>query len=427
MRPLELSRFCAVLLACAPAGAQNQAKDFPIAPVVAQAPVPKTYFAINLAGAAWSHPWPTLDAPEVRLFDSAWYHLEPARGAWDFAHLDADVARAQQHHARLDLILESPPTWASARPAEANPYPWQPAGSRAEARDLADWEQYVRTTATRYRGKVFTYELWNEPNQKDSFSGAVPALVALSQAAYRVLKQVDPRITVISPSPAPSKGVEYLGGFLAAGGGAAFDVLGFHLYDNLSDPAIHPEGVIGTAKALHALLAAQNLASKPVWDTESGYYIHTAPGASSQIAKYPAGIHVLDQDEAAAAVARSYLAGWAAGIGRFYWYGWAEPQYALVDDGGNRPKAATTAYTAVERWMVGARVQTLARSADDVWTMSLLSPENKPEHIVWTSAGTRAFAVPENWRASRVEDLAGKITAAGTAPLTLGPMPVLLR
>ncbi len=426
MRLLNVGCFLA-FAACALAGAQNQAKDFPVDPSAAQTPVPRSYFAINLAGAAWNHPWPTLDAPEIRLFDAAWYHLEPTKGVWDFAHLDADVARAQEHHSGLDLVLESSPSWASARPTETNPYPWQPPGSRAEARDLEDWKQYVRTVATRYRGKVLTYELWNEPNQKDSYSGDLPALAAMSQAAYRVLKQVDPKITVISPSPAPSKGVEYLGSFITAGGGTAFDVLGFHFYDNLSDPTIHPEGVLGTAKALHALLAANGMEAKPVWDTESGYYIHSAPQAAAQIANYPGGIHVLNQDEAAAAVARSYLAGWAAGIERFYWYGWAEPQYALVDDGGTRPKPATAAYGTVERWMLGTRVESLARSADNIWTMTLVAKDKKIEHILWTSTGTAAFTVPDGWRASKLEDLSGKGASLGTAPIAVGPMPVLLR
>ncbi len=406
---------------------QALAKDFAIDATALDTPVPKSYFAINLAGAAWKHPWPALDTPEVRIFDSAWYHLEPQKGTWDFMHLDADVKTAQEHHADLDLVLESPPTWASARPNEGNPYPWQPSGSRAEAHDLADWEQYVRTVATRYRGKIFTYELWNEPNQQDSYSGDISQMVALSQAAYRVLKKVDPHITVISPSPAPSKGIEYLGSFITQGGGAAFDVLGFHFYDNLSDPHTHPESVLGMARALHALLATNGIASKPVWNTESGYYIHSDPSASAQITSYPSGIHVLAQDEAAGAVARSYLAGWSAGIGRFYWYAWAEPQYALVDDDGTHPKPATLAYTTVEHWLTGTRYQSLTRSATNVWTLTLLTPSKKLEHIVWTSADPQTFTVPESWRAAQAEDLTGTTATLGTAPLSIGPMPILFR
>ncbi len=417
----------AALAASAFAHAQTAAKTFDIDAVAAQTAVPGSYFGMNLAGAAWQHPWPAVSTRQVRIFDAAWYHLEPQKGAWDFAHLDKDVEEAQQHHADLDLVLEAPPTWASARPNETNPYPWQPAGVRAEAAHLDDWAEYVRAIAMRYKGKVHTYELWNEPNQKDSYSGDIAHLVDMSREAYRVLKEVDPRITVISPSPAPGKGVEYLGSFLSQGGGSAFDVLGFHFYDNLSDPHTHPEGVLGTARALRDLFAANGLPGKPVWNTESGYYIHSDPGAAAQIGNYPSGTHVLGQDEAAAAVARSYLAGWAAGIGRFYWYAWAEPQYAFVDDGGTRPKKATIAFDTVEQWITGTRYQALARSAENVWTLTLLTPSNKAEHIVWTSQDPGALAIPPSWHATRLVDLAGKEATFGTAPVAIGPMPALVR
>ncbi len=424
LRPMLL---CPMLAMATLGLAQTTAKTFEIDAAAAQTPVPAGYFAMNLAGAAWQHPWPTVPTREVRLFDAAWYHLEPSKGTWDFCHLDKDVEEAQQHHADLDLVLEAPPAWASARPDEANPYPWQPSGVRAEAAHLEDWAEYVRAVATRYKGRVHTYELWNEPNQKDSYSGDLAALAAMAREAYRTLKEVDPGITVISPSPAPGKGVEYLGSFLTAGGRGSFDVLGFHFYDNLSDPHTHPEGVLGTARALRDLLAANGLPGKPVWNTESGYYIHSDPGAAAQIGNYPSGIHVLGQDEAAAAVARSYLAGWAAGIGRFYWYAWAEPQYAFIDDGGKRPKKATQAFSTVERWIEGTRYTSLARSADSVWTLTLTTPSRKTEHIVWTGADPAALAIPPDWHATRLEDLTGEEQTFGTAPVAIGPMPVLVR
>src|SRR5277367_4853170 len=68
----------------------------------AQQSVPRTYFAMNLAGSAWKHPWPTIDVGAVRIFDSVWAKVEPQKDAWDFTHLDEDVAQAQEHHADVD-------------------------------------------------------------------------------------------------------------------------------------------------------------------------------------------------------------------------------------------------------------------------------------------------------------------------------------
>ena len=112
----------------------------PLARNAVQQPVPRTYFAMNLAGSAWKHPWPTVDVGAVRIFDSVWAKVEPEKGNWDFTHLDQDVDQAQQHQADVDLMLDTSPTWASARPTETNPYASQAPGIRAEARDMADWE-----------------------------------------------------------------------------------------------------------------------------------------------------------------------------------------------------------------------------------------------------------------------------------------------
>ena len=151
---------------------------------------------------------------------------------------------------------------------------------------------------------------------KSNYSGDVPHLVQLCSAAYHVLKQVDPTIRVISPSPAPGGGPQYLRSFIEQGGGKTFDILGFHFYDNLSADRIHPESIVGTAQQLRNMLVSLKLADIPIWNTESGYYIHSAPTAKSYIKNYPAHIHVLAQQEAVDAVGRSYALAWAVGIER---------------------------------------------------------------------------------------------------------------
>lgn len=392
----------------------------------AQQPVPRTYFAMNLAGSAWKHPWPTMDVGAVRIFDSVWVKVEPQKGGWDFTHLDDDVAQAQEHHADVDLVLDSTPTWASARPTENNPYPWQTPGNRAEAKDIADWETYVRTVATRYKGKVHVYEMWNEPNMKDSYSGDTAHLVQLCKAAYRVLKQVDPSITVISPSPAPGGGAQYLRAFIEQGGGDTFDVLGFHFYDNLSAKIIHPESIVGTAQHLRRMLISLNLANKPIWNTEAGYYIHSSPKAKAYIKNYPANIHVLSQGEAVDAVARTYALAWAVGIERYYWYGWGEPAYAIVDDNGTTQKDVTIAYAAITKWLLGSTYQSLTHTPSGDWIVVTKTPKGALQYIVWTNKDKEQFPIPKEWKVSQVEDLSGAHTSISSSTIDLTGTPRLL-
>jgi len=401
--------------------------EIPLAPNAVQQPVPRTYFAMNLAGSAWKHPWPTVDVGAVRIFDSVWAKIEPEKGAWDFSHLDQDVDQAQQHKTDVDLVLGSTPTWASARPTETNPYRFQVPGSRSEARDIADWEHYVRTVATRYKGRVHIYEMWNEPNMKDNYSGNVPHLVQLCSAAYRVLKQVDPTIRVISPSPAPGGGPQYLRSFIEQGGGKTFDILGFHFYDNLSSDRIHPESIVGSAQQLKNMLVSLKLPDIPIWNTESGYYIHSAPTAKSYIKNYPAHIHVLAQQEAVDAVGRSYALAWAVGIERFFWYGWGEPAYAIVDDNGNDAKDATRAYAAISKWLLGATYQSLTHNTQSMeWVIVSRTEKGSLQYIIWTNKDKETFTIPKDWKVSQIEDLPGGHASISTPMIDLTGTPRLL-
>jgi hypothetical protein len=322
-------------------------------------------------------------------------------------------------------VLSSTPTWASARPAEISKFAWQTPGIRAEAGSLADWELYVRTVATRYKGKVHNYEMWNEPNLESSFTGDIPHLVQLCRSAYKTLKSVDPSIKVISPSPAPGGGAAFMLSFLDAGGGDTFDVLGFHFYDNLSADRIHPETIVDTARQLRSLLDSHKLTQKPIWNTESGYFIHSSPTAKAYIRNYPARMHVLAQGEAVDAVARSYALGWASGIERFYWYGWGEPAYALVDDNGNTSKDATLAYANITRWLLGATIVSV-RHADSRWVIQSRSSKGTNQYIVWTNEDKATFLVPKEWQVTEKDDLKGGQMSLSTPDMVLTGTPVLL-
>jgi hypothetical protein len=413
--------------ALASAHGQPGYSDTPLAPVAMKTAVPRTYFAMTLSGSAWKHPLPRFDVGAVRTFDSQWAKLEANKGQWDFQHLDQDVDQGLEHHADLDLILTSTPTWASARPTEANPFVWQPPGSRAEAKELVDWENYVRTVGTRYKGRVHVYEMWNEPNMQDSYSGDLTQLVRMCKSAYSVLKQIDPSIVVVSPSPAPEGGMLYLRKFIEAGGGPTFDVLGFHFYDNLNAVEIHPEAIVSEAEQLRRMLSSLSMPRKRIWNTESGYFIHTAPNAKEQIRTYPLHAHVLTEQEAVDALARSYALAWAVGIERFYWYAWGDPLFALVDDNGTRSKDVTLAYQSLQRWLLGCTFQTVTHSEAGYWAIAFRTPEGKLQHILWTTDIARESTLPAAWNVTQSEDPTGGDLPVSSNVFQLSRTPKLLR
>ena len=66
--------------------------------------------------------------------------------------------------------------------------------------DNAQYAEFVSMVATRYKGKVSAYEVWNEPNGKSSGSPTPDAAqyTALLKAAYVAIKAADPNAIVVA-------------------------------------------------------------------------------------------------------------------------------------------------------------------------------------------------------------------------------------
>src|SRR5207249_3888590 len=251
------------------------------------------------------------------------------------------------HRVEILLPLVFSPTWASSRPQERSQYS---PGNAAPPLDVNDWKAYVRTVATRYKGRIHDYEVWNEPNVKGIFSGTPEQMVALTREAYKILKEIDPTILVVSPSATTASGMPWLRTFLQLGGGEYVDVIGFHFYvfDN-------PEKIVDLASQLHAVLAGSNVDNKPLWDTEAGWDITNRktkrePGSRGVYGK------VLSDMDASAYLARTYVLNWVVGISRFFWYAWDDGQTGITEPDDLSLKPAARAYGEMEKWLVGARM-----------------------------------------------------------------------
>src|SRR5256884_3286953 len=158
-------------------------------------------------------PWPRVSFGSWRLWDAyvVWPNVEPQKGQWDFSHLDGYISLAESHSVEILLPLGLTPAWASSRPKEKSGY--EP-GNAAEPRNISDWSEYVREVATRYKGRIHAYEIWNEPNLSDFFSGRPDTMLELAREAYGVLKQVDETVLVVSPSATGQTGIAWLEHYL---------------------------------------------------------------------------------------------------------------------------------------------------------------------------------------------------------------------
>jgi Cellulase (glycosyl hydrolase family 5) len=104
-----------------------------------------------------------MNATRVR-FNAIWVTLNgaqasqttrPANPTYDFSAMDSAIAAARARGLKVLLTVTGPaPAWANGKRQRGNPF-------RPNAKEYG---KFVRTIATRYKGKVDAYGIWNEPN-----------------------------------------------------------------------------------------------------------------------------------------------------------------------------------------------------------------------------------------------------------------------
>lgn len=357
-------------------------------------------------------PWPAVSFSTWRLWDAyvAWSNLEPKKGEWNFKTLDKYLELAKKHQVEILLPLALSPKWASARPQEPSAY-GSYSGAAAEPKNIEDWRNYVRTVATRYKGRIHYYELWNEANWYHYFTGTIDQMLELSREAYQILKEVDPSITVVSPSPAnlSGEGLSWLDEFLTKGGGDYVDVIGYHFYFHVNPP----EKIVPLIRKAREIMAKHGQGDKPLWNTEAGW---------SQPKPFPS------DEQGAAYVARSYILNWDSGVSRFYWYAWDNRDWVslyMTEPDIKTLKPAAKAYAEVQKWLVGAQMSACQSNGQQTWTCPLTRPGGYRGWIVWNPDRQMEFQVPENWRIKQVRELSGDRRNLRGSRIEIGPRPLL--
>lgn len=385
-------------------------------------PVDRKLFALNLINTEYGVAWPTIPFTSWRNFHSVWVKLEAEKGRWNFIQLDKDIALAESKRVEVMLVLGTTPTWASMRPHEKGCCTVNaPKGNAAEAQDISDWQNYVRTVVMRYKGRVHIYELWNEPNVKRFYSGSITKLVELNEAAYKVIKAADPSATVVSSSLSPCcESLSFLDKFFSLEGGQYADVIGYHFY--VAPRA--PEAMIDQVKQVHALMKKYGL-SKPLWNTETGWRVlnHDKNIASETWAGDP-----LPEALAAAYMARSYVLSWAVGVERLYWYAWGHQSMGMTEYNGRTPKLVASAYHEVQNWMLGSFIRACNNHQQKTWVCELQKQGSNSSWILWNLDGEVEYSIPHIWGVSKWRDLKGEVySLQGRGAVTIGPSPIFLQ
>ena len=372
----------------------------------------------------------------LRLHDASmigqWITVEPEPGKLHYFDEPIDYA----HRAGFSLlgVLEATPRWASSAPEGMG---WYEARS-FPPRDPAAWESYVRNTALHYRGRIDSWEVWNEPYLPDFWRGTPEQYGALLDQTVRAVSAAPgtacPRL--LASGAAEGKRREWTRTALCAGRapcdrfvgmanklaavtkdgqaavssdgieGAAMG-LAFHPYD----PRLVEKLDRGDAVGERAAVFQQLTGGPPLWATEG-----TVLGASESILTPPAPLPSprIERDAEA-------IAGWAAdllaaGAVHVFVYQLVESGYrsdadlALLDpDGTPRPAAIGLATLGSA---LGPRrfTRTIAAAG---FTAHLFGAPGKPAMAVIASRDPAPLPIKD---ARRFRDVFGNPLLAGMRP-----------
>lgn len=231
----------------------------------------QTVDMVRAAGIAWAKqhfPWEEIEQPRKgQAFDTKY-----AQSTWD--KFDEIVRLAEAKGLRLIARVDRPPAWARADKTRPNGPP----------DNLADFGDFVFQLASRYRGKVDHFQVWNEPNLGEEWTGRPdPAgYVALLRIASARIKEANPGACVLAAplamnveaGPIHLNEFDYLDRMYQAGAKDTFDVLSANAYGMDRPPEDPPSRLVlnfRRVELLRAVMERNGDAGKSTWFNEYGW------------------------------------------------------------------------------------------------------------------------------------------------------------
>jgi glycosyl hydrolase family 39 (putative alpha-L-iduronidase) len=204
-----------------------------------------------------------------------WDGVEPEKDHYDLAFWDAFVDLAEQQGIRLIPYVAYTPRWNSDGQAEDY---W-----KTPPRDVSQFGELMQLLATRYRGRIHSWELWNEPDNRDYWLGTAAQYALLLEAGAAAVHAVDPKLEVVSGGLAG--GVPFLRELFAQKrAAAAIDIVNLHSYYETWNP--NPLETIPSYVADVSRTIRSNGGKQRLWMAEVGYSNWQGPAAASAAPRY---------------------------------------------------------------------------------------------------------------------------------------------
>lgn len=244
-----------------------------------------------------------LNVGAVRLWDVGvtWKAIETSPGIFNWTKFDSLVNAAVAEGAAITYVLGQVPSFYALAPTATPP--------------LDKWEAYVRAVATRYKGRISHYQIWNEANSTNFFTGTTADMARMTKVAALAINSTDPAALVVAPS-GPIR-LAYMRNWYTDYYNEIVDgyhpwrwinAMGFSMYPLID---LGPEAMLDMMKKMSVLLVNVGVPSNKmiIHTSEINYDVETGT--------VPTLLSDVDQ---AAWTMRTYLVGAIGGFERVHWY-----------------------------------------------------------------------------------------------------------
>lgn len=127
-----------------------------------------------------------------------WNAIEPQQGHYKWAFWDMLVAEAERANIQLIPYVAYTPEWAAGNPDQF----W-----KRPPTDPKLYSDFMYRIASRYRGRIHSWEIWNEPDITEYWMGDVGGFAELVKLAAAAIRRADPDATLVlggmSKGPSP--------------------------------------------------------------------------------------------------------------------------------------------------------------------------------------------------------------------------------
>ncbi|NDJ34686.1 MAG: hypothetical protein GYB64_08445 [Chloroflexi bacterium] len=372
-----------------------------------QAPRGDTYYGINFVEP--TEPWLSLGAESgagVVRWQFNWRDHEPSPGRWEWGLADSYIDTWRNAGIQVHALLHYPPDWAMENPGT---------GLMPVNRDLPwdhpdnGWGRYCHEFAKRYRGRIFSYEIWNEPDLDQYWEGNARQYFHIMKSCYMAIKAADPNTPVsmagmallVEPDFFPSVVRYAVQDPEGPANNYFFDAANIHMYN-------YARLTYTLTGQTRWVLRQYGLGDKPIWITETnialrGYGINDdEPGWWNATEEEIAWYMVQAVANAHAADAERFMV--------FRLHDSAmEQAWGLVKNDGE-PRMSYTAYQTAIGLMTDI-VDGDRQTAGDIEKVILLRGDGTRLTVVFTTSGRAAnVTLPAATTEARVYDSQGNTT-----------------